>query len=217
MILKLILKDIRAHSSLTFIYILFPMAILNSFFSLRFYPVGGFIIAGFMVIAVACSMFSFFEKNKRTEILTRSLPVTIQAVVLARYLTSLVISLGGMIFYYIGAFIVSFLYTNPKASFNDINNLKVLFIAAFCVVLYNAIFIPAMLKFRFFGSILSSVLALFATILTTVFLFQPYKLAFKPYFEPGDLILVIFLTIFLIFASIVSVAISLSIYKRKEF
>ncbi|MBI5021582.1 MAG: ABC-2 transporter permease [Ignavibacteriales bacterium] len=217
MILQLILKDIRAYGSLIFLWILLPMAILNSLFSLRFYPVGGFIIAGCMVIAVACSILSFSEKKKNIEILTRSLPVTISEIVIARFLTSVTISIIGMIFYYIGTYIVNQIYINPKTNFENINSPKVLFIATFYLLLHNALFIPVMLKFRFLGSILAFVIAMFATILITVSIFKPYRLDFNPYFGTNDSILISTLTLFAILILVIAFTISLFVYKRKEF
>ncbi len=216
MILKLILKDIRAYQKLIFLKILLPMAILNSLFSLKFYPVGGYIIAGCMVIVVACSFFSFSEKTRHTEILTRSLPVTDLHVVTARYFTTAFISMGGMVLYYLSAYIISFIYDNPMTRFDDLNHLKILFIAISFLAIHTSIFIPAVFRFRLLGSILTFIIGMAAAILTTVFFFNPYKLSFKPVFEPDDVLKIGILIMIIILAPLISTVVSTFFYRKRE-
>lgn len=216
MMLKLILKDLRAYQKLIFLQILLPMAILNSLFSLKFYPVGGYIIAGCMVIAVASSFFSFSEKNRNTEILTRSLPVTDLSVVIARYFTTAIISMSGMVLYYLSAYIVSFVYDNPKTHLDDLSHLKIVFIVISFLSIHTSIFIPAVFKFRLLGSILTFIIGMVAAILTTVVFFKPYKLSFKPVFEPDDILKVGILTMIIVLALLISTALSTFFYRKRE-
>jgi hypothetical protein len=217
MILKLILKDIKAYQNLIFLRILVPMAILNSLFSLKFYPVGGYIIAGCMVIVVASSLFSFSEKSRNTEILTRSLPVTNLSVVIARYFTTAIISMSGMVLYYLSAYIVSFIYDNAMTCIDDLNHLKILFVAISFLSIHTSIFIPAVFRLRLLGSILTFIIGMVAAILTTVFFFNPYKLSFKPSFEPDDFLKVGILAIIIVLALMISTTLSTFFYRKRVF
>jgi len=217
MIPKLILKDLRAYQKLIFLQILLPMAILNSLFSLKFYPVGGYIVAGCMVIVVACSLFSFIEKSRNIEILTRSLPVTDLSVVIARYFTTAIVSMSGIALYYLSAYIVSFIYANPKTNFDDLNHLKILFMATSFLAIHTIIFIPAVFRFRILGSILTFIIGMVAAILTTVVFFTPYKLSFTPVFEPDDILKVVILIMIIVLSLLISTALSTFFYREREF
>jgi len=215
MILKFILKDIKAYKKLIFGGFLAHL-LLGSMFTFQYYPWHVYAMYGYLGISFVSSFYLFKEKKFSTEILTNSLPGDRSTIVIARYFTSIVIIVIGMILWTLNAYISEFISTNSMTHFHQIAKLKVLFMALLFMSILQSIFLPAVFGFRTYGMAATFMIALIAAILPIPLIFHPYKRAYNPYFEINDLALVAFLTLFIILAPLISAAFSITIYKRKN-
>ncbi len=215
MILKLIIKDIKAYKKLIFGGF-FAHLLMGSIFTFRYYPWHVYAMYGYLVISFISTFFLFIEKKRTTEILTNSLPGTRSTIVIARYLTSIVIVVFGFILWLLNAYISQFIYTDAMTHFHQIAKLKVLFMALLFVSIQMSIFLPAVFSFRIFGMVLTYAIALIMAVLPIPLLFSPYKSSYNPYFETGDLALTSILTLFMILSPLISSTFSVIIYKRKD-
>ena len=215
MILKFIIKDIKAYKKFIFGG-LFAHLLLGSIFTFQYYPWHVYAMYGYLGISFVSSFYLFKEKKLSTEILTNSLPGDRSSIVIARYLTSIAIIVIGIILWTLNAYISEFIYADAKTHFHQIAKLKVLFMALFFMSIKLSLFLPSVFSFRTFGMASTFTVALIAAILSIPLIFHPYKRSYNPYFEFGDLGLVAFLTLFIIFAPLISATFSILIYQRKD-
>jgi len=214
MILKFIIKDIKAYKKLIFGG-LFAHLLLGSMFTFRYYPWNIYAMYGYLVISFVSSFYLFREKKRNIEIFNNSLPGTRSIIVIARYLTSIIIVAIGIILWLLNAYISEFIYTNAMTHFHQIAKPKVLFMALLFITIHISIFLPAVFNFRVFGMVLTYAIASISAILPIPLIFHPYK-NYNPYFEIGDFPLVALLTLFIIFAPLISATFSITIYQRKD-
>ncbi|KPK95774.1 hypothetical protein AMJ80_03690 [bacterium SM23_31] len=216
MIFNLILKDIKAYKNTIFLKIFLLWLFFSAVFFFKLYPWDVYMMHACMTIAFANSIFSFSEKNRNTEIMTCSLPVSRSAIVKARYFTTAVIAFAGIILWFLFAYFADFFYTNAVIDFSQIFNLKVLFIVLFFISIHSGIFLPAVFRFRLFGTIITFVAAIVTAITATALLFRPDKRSFTPYFEAGDFLPVTVLIIFMVLAIFISMLLSALIYNKRD-
>ena len=215
MIFKLIVKDFKVYKKLIFGG-LFAHLLLGSMFTFRYYPWNIYTMYGYLAISFVSSFYLFKEKKLSTEILTSSLPGTRSTIVIARYLTSIIIILIGMILWTLNAYISEIVFPNAKTHFYHIAKWKVLLMALLFMSIQLSIFLPAVFSFRTFGMAATYTVALIAAILSIPLIFHPYKRSYNPYFEIGYLALVAFLVLFIILAPLISATLSVAIYQRKD-
>ena len=216
MIFNLILKDIKAYKNTIFLKILLLWLFFSAVFFFKLYPWDVYMMHACMTIAFANSIFSFSEKNRNTEIMTCSLPVSRSAIVKARYFTTAVIAFAGIILWFLFAYFADFLYTNATINFRQIFNLKVLFIVLFCISIHSGIFLPAVFRFRLFGTIITFIAAIVTAIAVTVLIFHPDRSSFAPYFEAKDFLLVTISILFMVLALFISALLSALIYNKRD-
>lgn len=215
MILKFIIKDLKAYKKI-FFGGYFAHLLMGSMFTFRYYPWHVYTMYGYLVIAFISSFYLFSEKKRAAEILTVTLPGSRPTVVIARYLTSIIIAVFGIILWLVNAYISEFIYHDAMTHFHQIAKPKVLLMALLFVSIQLSVFLPSVFSFRIFGMISTFVIALITAILSIPLIFHPYKRAYNPYFEIGDLALVAFLALFIIFAPLISAAFSMTIYKTRD-
>ena len=213
MILKLIIKDFKAHKNLIFFRLTLPMLIASSIFVIQLYRWDVYLMISCMYICSAGSTFLFTEKKKETEILMCSLPTTRLAIVTARYLTSGLISTMGIILFYLNAYIADFLYSNPATQFWQINNLKVLFLVLFFLSIFMSIYLPAVFGFRFMGMAITFAIAIITAIFFVATIFKPWTTSFTPYLKHDELVVLSLIIIVLPFLSFI---LSTQIYKTRD-
>ena len=195
---------------------MFAHLLMGSIFTFQYYPWHVYAMYGYLGISFVSIFYLFKEKKLSTEILTNSLPGSRSTIVIARYLTSIIIILIGMILWTLNAYIAEFIFTNSMTHFHQIVKLKVLLMALLFMSIQLSIFLPTVFSFRTYGMALTYTVALIAAILPIPLIFHPYKRSYNPYFEIGDVALVTFLTLFIIFAPLISAAFSVIIYQRKD-
>lgn len=215
MIQKFIIKDIKAYKKLIFGG-LFAHLIMGSVFTFQYYPWHVYAMYGYLGISFVSNFYLFKEKKLSTEILTNSLPGDRATIVIARYLTSIVIIVIGLILWTLNAYISEIIFADARTHFYHIAKVKVLLMALLFMSIQLSIFMPAIFSFRTFGMAATYAVALIAAILPIPLIFHPYKRSYNPYFEIGDLALVCFLTLFIIFAPLISATLSVTIYQRKD-
>ncbi len=213
MILKLIIKDLKAYSSTIFFRILLPMLIASSIFVIQLYRWDVYLMISCMYICMAGSTFLFAEKKKETEILTCSLPTTRSAIVTARYLFSGLISILAIVLFYANAYVADFLYTDPATHFWQINNFKVLFLVLFFLAIFMSIYLLAVFGFRVMGMAITFAIAIIAAIFLVATMFKPWTKSFAPYLTQGEFII---LSLVIIALPFISFILSLQIYNKKD-
>jgi len=214
MILKFIIKDIKAYKKLIFGG-LFAHLLMGSIFTFQYYPWHVYAMYGYLVVSFISSFYLFREKKRTAEILNNSLPATRSTIVIARYSASILVAIIGIILWLLNAYISKFIYTDSMTHFHQVAKLKVLFMALLFISIQLSIFLPAAFSFKIFGMVSTFVIALITAILPIPLIFHPYK-NYNPYFEIGDLALVSFLALFIITAPLISATVSAIIYKRKD-
>lgn len=215
MILKLILKDLTAYRKSMFLNFSAFM-IMGNIFIFRYYPWHVYMMYGYLGFVFISTFFSFTEINKNTEVLTCSLPVNRSRIVIARYLTSAVLMFGGLALWYLNGFVAGAIYTDAVTDFNQAAHFKVLFMAVFFILLQTSVFLPALFRFRLAGTVISFIVALVAAVSSVTLIFRPYSRSFNSYFVEGDFILISVLTFIMVAVPAISLAVSLSVYKRKD-
>ena len=163
MILKFIIKDIKAYKKLILGGFLAHL-LLGSMFTFRYYPWNIYAMYGYLVISFISSFYLFNEKKRSIEILNSSLPGTRSTIVIARYLSSIIIAIIGIFLWLLNAYISEFIYTDAMTHFHQIAKLKVLFMALLFISIQMSIFLPAVFSFRIFGMVLTYTIALITAI-----------------------------------------------------
>lgn len=198
MILKFVIKDFKAYKKLIIGGFLAHL-LMGSMFTFRYYPWHVYAMYGYLVISFISSFYLFSEKKRAAEILTVTLPGTRSTIVIARYFTSIIIAILGIILWLLNAYISEFIYHDAMTHFYQIAKPKVLLMALLFISIQISIFLPAAFSFRLFGMISTFVIALIAAVMSIPLIFHPYKRAYNPYFQISDLPLVALLTLFIIF------------------
>ena len=215
MILKFIIKDLKAYKKLI-VGGYFAHLLMGSMFTFRYYPWHVYAMYGYLAISFISSFYLFSEKKRTAEILTVTLPGNRSTIVMARYLTSIIIAVLGIILWLVNAYISEFIYQDAMTHFHQIAKPKVLLMALLFISIQISIFLPAVFSFRIFGMVSTFMIALIAAILSIPLIFHPYKRFYNPHYQISDLPLVALLTLFIIFAPLISATFSIAIYQRKD-
>jgi len=214
MVVRLILKDIYAYKNTIFLriillWLLFGVLVIYRYFPWELSPIT---MHASMTVAIASTLFSFFDKNRKTEILTSSLPVTRSMIVRARYLTSLLIASVGILLWLFIVYVAEYVYPSMRTNYAQIFNFKILLIVLFYIVVHNTLFLPAVFKFRLLGTIFSFALALIASIIATRYAFYHDKGLFNLYLERTDA----YALAIIILAPVISTIVSVFIFKKRD-
>jgi hypothetical protein len=214
MLRKLILKDIYAYKDPIFLRIMLLWFLFGVLVIYRYFPwdLSPITMHASMTIAVAATFFSFFDKNRKTEILSSSLPVTRSMIVRARYLTSFLIILVGIVLWLIIVYLAEHIYPNLKKNYSQIFNFKILLMVLFFTVVHITLFLPAVFKFQLLGTIFSFALALVVSVIATRYVFYREKGSFNLYLETTDS----YALVIIILATIISAIVSIGIYKKRD-
>ena len=94
--------------------------------------------------------------------------------------------------------------------------MKVIYIALLFISIQASIFLPALFRFRLVGTVLTFIIALVAAVSSVTLIFRPYSRYFNSYFVEEDIIVIPVLTFIMVAAPAISLAVSLSVYKRKD-
>ncbi len=209
MIFKLITKDLRVYQETTFLRILILCLFISTIFILRYYSWDAYMMHAAMTIVFAASAFTFREKSHNIELMTCSLPVTRTAIVIARYLTSIIITIAVVIIWLGFAYLGDLLLSNHVTHFNQIFNYKVLSIILFMITIHTIIFLPAVFCFRIAGTIFTFIIAFITAVATTASYFKTYAETFIPHFETDQLFQCVVVVTLLFFFTIISMLLAL--------
>jgi hypothetical protein len=215
MVLRLILKDLMAYRKTIIVYFL-GVIILGNIFIFRYYPWHVYMMYGYLALAFISTYYSFSEKNRNTEVLTCSLPVTRSSIVKARYLVSAILTIGGLLLWIGNAYVAGLLHADARTVFDHVAHMKVLFMALFFISIYSSIFLPSVFSFRLMGTVITFIIALVTAVASVPLVFHPYGGSYNPYFEYRDLMSVSVLFIILVGAPSISFIMSLRIYNSKD-
>jgi hypothetical protein len=215
MILKLILLDIKVHKNLIFYKIMLAWLIGGAFIY-RFYTWDAYMFHTCMTLAAAAIFYFIAGKKGNSEILIISLPVTRTAIVVAKYLTSAVIIVLGLIVWPIFARAIDWLFIQSVTRYDDVFNLKVISIVLFFIAISISLCLPAVFRFKSTVSILALVLSIAMALFATAYTFHPDKRSFVPFFTTSDVwvYFVIVSAVFLL--PLISIVVSSAIYRRMD-
>jgi hypothetical protein len=115
-----------------------------------------------------------------------------------------------------GAYLIQFIYANPRSHFNELYSLKALFIALFFTSIHAGIFIPAIFKFKLPGMIFTFVIGLAAAILITHYFYAPYQSSFKLYFISNDFFQIRLLSLIILIELSLSILLSVIFCQKSE-
>jgi len=214
MILNLILKNFIVHKNLIYLKIILPMVLLSSYLIFRIDPMELYVTQGFMVIAVASSIYCFMED--KYNMLTCSLPVNRTAIVISRYLTSILIGFSGIIIWLLGAYFSDLIYTNIATDFQQVKSFKVLVIALFFLAVHLSIFLPVVLSLGRFWGIVTFFAAMGISIAAIIPTFIPGIGTFNPNFEIEEVFMYVLFGIGIVLLFCASLLLSIFFYNRKN-
>ncbi len=213
---KLIIKDIRANYKAILFRLVIPMLLGGLFFT---YPYLGWISyfsLACLIIIISGSLYSIWDKNKSVEILTCSLPVSRNNVVNSRYLTSLIITVTGLIIWGLNAYIADLIWVESATQLSDLFNLKILFMALFMISIHFSIFLPAVFQFRRLGMIMIIVFSIVISLALTELFFLPDDGVLNPRLEVEKTYLYIALLMVMIVLPWISMQLSKYLFCRKD-
>ena len=216
MILQLIAKDFKAHYATIFLKILLLWLSFGALMMFRLFEWDAYMMHALMAIAFACSVFLMKERNRNTDILTCSLPVTKKMVVIARYTTCGLIALAGIAIWFGIAHAANFFYSTSVTRIEQIINMKVVFMALFFLSLHISFFLPAVFRFRLGGVIIFFSLALIIALFSTAVIFNPGSYSFNNNVIFSKAVSIFGLSTILIVAPMFSVMFSIFLYNRTD-
>ncbi len=216
MIFKLILKDLKANYSSIFLRSFLPALIAGSVFVYRYYPWHVYMMYGYLMLTFASSIYLFTESKPANEVKTLTLPVNRTAIVLAKYVTSILIILVGLSAWIGNAWLAERFFPDARSEFQSIFMIKTIFMAVLFFTIHLSIFLPSVFRCRTVGMVMTFISALFLAILSIAEIFHPYCGSYNPVFEAGDLMQVLFLTLIILVAPLISGVLSVTLYKTKE-
>jgi hypothetical protein len=142
MLLKLVLKDIKATWKTLLIWTLLCLA-GSAFFMLIENSWKGYILIASGQISFIIGVYVAQEKGYGGEVLTCSLPVLRSSVVFSKYVTALAMAVGGIIIWIFNANLIHSVLPGTPDDFQLFaGNLFVPVIALFFIVFYISIFLP---------------------------------------------------------------------------
>jgi len=215
MILRLILKDLIAYRK-TIILNFLGVIIIGNIFIFRYYPWHVYMMYGYLALVYISTFYSFIEKNRSTEILTCSLPLTRSSIVKARYLVSAILTIGGLLIWLGNAYLASLFYVDARTIFDHVTKMKVLLMALFFISIYTSIFLPSVFSFRLIGTVITFIIALITAVTLVSLVFHPYSGSYNPSFESRDIISVFVLFLIMVVLSSISFGLSVKLYNRKN-
>lgn len=215
MILRLILKDLIAYRKTIILYFL-GVIIVGNIFIFQYYPWHVYMMYGYLALVFISTFYSFTEKNRSTEILTCSLPLTRSSIVKARYLVSAILTIGGLLIWIGNAYLASLLYADTRTSFDHVTKMKVLLMALFFISIYTSIFLPSIFSFRLMGTVITFIIALITAVTSVSMVFHPYSGSYNPSLESRDIISVSVLFLIMVALTSISFGLSLKLYNSKD-
>lgn len=215
MILRLILKDLIAYRKTIILYFL-GVIIIGNIFIFRYYPWHVYMMYGCLALVSISTFYSFIEKNRSTEILTCSLPLTRSSIVKARYLVSAIMTIGGLLIWLGNAYLASLFYMDTRTIFDHVIKMKVLLMALFFISIYTSIILPSIFSFRLMGTVITFIIALITAVTSVSMVFSPYSGSYNPSLESRDLISVSVLFLIMVALTSISFGLSLKLYNSKD-
>ena len=156
------------------------------------------------------------EKKGYSEALGCSLPSTRSAIVAAKYITSAIFAVFGILVLLLNVFIADFVHPNGPADFEHFFNLKVLFMTLFFYFIYLSIFFPAAIQLKVTGGIISLVIAQIVAVSAVALVFHPGGRSYLPFFGKEDFLLATVLSAIVLFLFSSSILLALLFYKNKD-
>jgi ABC-type transport system involved in multi-copper enzyme maturation permease subunit len=169
-----------------------------------------------LVICAAGSYYTFSEKKQNLMILCCSLPVNRRQIVLAKYLTTLVIVLVGIVVFALVIVINYWLNDMAARDFYKMIHPKIAFISLYQNVIFFSMFLPSVFFFRLFGMALTFSIAAVSSIYSYILLFRPDRFDFRPYFTAESTINTLIAILLMCSMSVLSMNLTLKIFEQKN-
>lgn len=216
MLIQLILKDFRAHSRTIFILVLL-LWMLGGSMMMHLDPQWQmYSLHASMTIACASTLYIFKEKNRQTEILTGSLPVSRRQIVLGRYAASGLILMAGMGLWLLIAYVSSLILEGNPSFFNMIFHPGPLIVPPFFQALTMSLFLPAAFRFGLTGSIiLFTGFGLFGIAITKIGL-RPYAGSVFYQWQQGVTCPLVWVGLIILVLPILSILLSIRLYSKRD-
>lgn len=215
MIVKLTVKDLRAHHQFYLYRILLPWMAIAGCFLFQFYTWNVYVMHASMAVAVASTAFSFSEV-KNTRVLSPSLPVSRRDIVIARYLTSMVIAVLGTCVFFVIANLIGRLFPDGRTSLEQVMHVKAIMQPIFLHAVMISLFLPATFRFNLTGVILAFVFAGVTAIIVTAVLYVDLSHSFRFFLEAYNHFQLLLIFIIILFAPILSAMLSIVVYQKTD-
>ena len=198
MLFNLILKDLKAYKKYLSLAIFLPGILWTSIVFYKYFPWNNYMMFCNLIIFAAGAYYTFSEKRQNLQTLICSLPVSRNQIVIAKYLTTIVIVVIGIIIFILTTYFNNQIHGYSAIDFQKVFHLKILFMSFFMFSIFFSIFLPATFYFSLIGMAFTLAIASIISVHSFVIAFRAYKSSFVPYFPPDEVWKILLLTMIMI-------------------
>lgn len=221
MILNLVLKDIKVHWKTIFIWYLFWLVmdslIITTIDNESWIP---YISIGCVQISLLIGIYFFQERMSKRELFTGSLPVTRQAIIHSKYITSACIALTGLMLGYLNATALNTIFKSAPPDYYLFQSPYVILIVMLYFSLLVSLFLPIA---ACYSGIWIKILLAYACILIFINYVKGFRYLVSrinlnaAIYDSGSIIFIAGIFILISLALFISVNRSVKIYAGRDF
>ena len=217
MILKLVLKDIKASWKTLMWWMLMSLMMNVFFIAVLEYSWKMYILIAPGQISFIIGIYAAQEKSRRGEVLTCSLPVLRSSVVFSRYITAAVLAVVGIIIWSLNAYVLRSVFAGTPGDFHLLaGNLFVLVIAVFYIVIFISMFLLIVNVFHAMWVLMNVSIGCLLVITLAIILIHP---SFDSYYRGSKIVDLPYLIILILIAvtfSFMSIMLSQKLFNKRD-
>ena len=162
--ISLIIKDLKANQSPVLSFMLGNLVFAGIVY--YFWKFDVFVLHGTGIIAFSITSLSAHERLNNKEMLWCSMPVKRKQIVISRYLSSLVIVIVGLIFWFLAAVIFNMIFSNAASDFKQITYVNNFWMPVILIAVFISLLLPVIFRIKSYAAHYISALVTFITAVT---------------------------------------------------
>jgi len=216
MLLNLIIKDIRAYSKSIFKLTVLSLIVVTLFSFFNEHSWFIYIVMSAGQISFIIGYYLMGEKMRQGEILICSLPVSRTAIIRGKYLAASLIAIGGMMLWFLYAFLLNSIFTNTPGDFHLFTNPIIIFFILFYFSFFISVFLPIVTIFDKIWALTNLSIVFAALFIVPFSLFYETRGMFFSEFKAGNILYISLFTVIMIILPWLSIALSNRLFKKRE-
>ena len=216
MILNLMIKDVRAFGKTTLKLTVLSLTVISlfSFISEHSWFIYKIMAAGQISFLIGFYLMS--EKMHRGELLICSLPVTRKTIIRGKYLAAALMALGGMVLWFLFAYLFNSIFTNTPGDFHLFTNLIIIFFILFYFSFFISVFVPLVTIFDKIWALTNLSIFFAAVFIVPFSLYIENRELLLAEFKSGNILIISLLTVIMIILPWLSITLSNRLFYRRE-